>query len=159
MLLDQATELAVSLYPYQVAEVSWRFGGFGLAMTKTTAVVFADALLALSAIGLGSRGGLRIWAGLHVIGVVALIPTLAVFGLDFLQLRGVVRPEARLAFTITGVRAALVAAALVAVWLWAAIAGFKATRPVPQSQRSTDRPWLVTSPHPGSAVPEGPPRV
>jgi len=156
ILFDQAVELAVQYYPYRLGEAPWRFAAFGLAMTKATPVIFADALFAVATLGLRSRLGLRVWAATHLLGLVALALALTLFGLDYLELRRAIRPEARTAFTITASRAGLVASALGSVWLWAAVAGLRGTRKPKDPKGAPDLPVFARARHASLPVDSSP---
>ncbi len=155
ILADQISELAIGLYPYKFGEVGWRFGAFGLAVSKTTWIVFGDALLALAAVGLGSRLGLRIWAVAHLVAAVVMGLALTAFGLDLLQLRPTIRPEVTQAFLLAGIRAALVTGVVVAVWLWAGLVGLRSTRT--SGSKRPQSPLLVGRPTGLGASPEAGP--
>jgi len=128
VLLDQGAELLVSLYPFRVSDTQWRFGAFGLIMGRTTTAILVDVLVFLAAIGLGNRGLLRGWAGLHLVVGFLLVLGLGAFVLDSIELRRQTRPEMTRTFDLAAGRAAVMVLVATFYCIWAAVATFRVTR-------------------------------
>lgn len=146
VLLDQVAELVASLYPFRIEQIQWRFGAFGLIVGRTTTAVIVDALVFLAALGLGHRGVLRAWGGLHFVLAALLIGGLAVFTLDALELRRTVAREAADTFVLAAGRAAVVVAAAVVYCIWAAIAAFRTANWGGPRASPTDQVLVVKRP-------------
>ncbi len=92
ILADQAAEFIVSVYPPRLGAVDWRFAAYGLLIGRTTALVVADLLVQLAAVGLGHRRVLRASVVAHAVVGLLLLLGLAGFALDALQLRRSLQP-------------------------------------------------------------------
>lgn len=130
IIADQAVDVAATLlaHPVSPGAVVWRFGVFGLVATRATTLLVADVMLFAAAIGLEHRRVLRVLGALHLVLAVAVAAALAVFGLDTIQIRGLVGSGAERRFDSAAVRAAVAAALGIVVLGWAGIASLRAGR-------------------------------
>lgn len=127
MLFDQLFELAVSIYPFHLRMVQWRFGAYGLLVGRTTAFVFADMLLVLGIVGLDRRRLLRGWGILHLAVAGLLLPVMGLFALDALEMRQTVRSGVEGPLALAAVRVVLVGAVALGYLLWTGITVLRAT--------------------------------
>ena len=142
VLIDQASEFLTGLAPYRWSSVDWRFGAFGLALGRTTSLVLVDVLVVIAAAARADRRLLRVVAVLHGVLAVTVLVGLALFGLDFLELKRLVSPEKLPAVYYASARAALVAVLLASYSVAVAVGLFRATRL--RGSRTDDGPLLVT---------------
>ena len=126
VLMDQLAELLASTYPFQVGEVKWRFGAFGLFIGRTTTAVIVDMLVLIAAVGLEHRRFLRVWGALHFVVGVLLVAGMAIFSLDVLEMRRSVVPEAAGTLVLASVRAGIVVVAAVIYAFGAGLAALRA---------------------------------
>lgn len=127
---DQAADLIATLVANQPTPgvANWRFGAFGLLVSRSSVLLVADVMLFTAAIGLGHRGTLRVLGGVHLIASALLLAGLGVFALDWLQVRRQVRPETLRAYDLAALRAGAIALLALITLGWAAIASLRATR-------------------------------
>lgn len=122
VLLDQAAELVASMYPFQIGDIQWRFGAFGLIVGRTTTAVLVDVLVFMAALGLMHRSVLGAWAIVHLVAAVALVIGLVSFSLDALELRRRAVPEVAGTFDLAAGRAAVVVLVVAVYCVWAGVA-------------------------------------
>lgn len=138
VLVDQTAILLTSIMPLSPGAVPWRFGAVGLAAGRATPFLLADLLLLAGALLGNHRGWLRGLAFIHLFLGPLVLAVAGFFVLDALEVRQGLPLEARTrALTGAGrALAALVAAALFALWLGARILR---TTPARSGSRSTER--------------------
>ena len=128
VLVDQVSELLVSLRPWDLGRPHWRFGAFGLITGRATILVLLDAMVIA---GAGLRGNvllLRAWAVVHLVAGLALAAAIVLFALDTVQIRGTVTPAAIGGFQAQAARAALTSSLLVLFCLGFGVAALVAGR-------------------------------
>jgi hypothetical protein len=128
VMVDQAAEVLITLFPFQFGVVTWRFGAAGVIAGRTTTAVFLDALVLLAALGLERRRFLRWWGLFHFLVAAVLLAGGALFVLDAIELSNNVKSEAAGVLVLTGVRASLIMALGVIYCCWVGIASVRATR-------------------------------
>lgn len=129
-------DAAVSITPFHVRNVQWRFGAVGM-FTNTLITPGVGFMLAVvTAALLQHVRTQRVLAVLAWIGVVVLLGLLVVFGLDALQTRAMVRPEMVRPFVL----ASTVAACKLVLWTIAFAVFARASRVTRASRRSVDAP-------------------
>jgi hypothetical protein len=128
VLIDQAAELAATLYPFNFTNLQWRFGAFGLIVGRTTTGVIVDILVVIAALGLQHRGFLRGWGIAHLVVAPILLMGLAVFVLDSLELRNAVPSDQAAVMTTAAARAVLMVLLAVIYCVSVTIAAIRATR-------------------------------
>lgn len=131
LLVDQLADLTATLLANSPSPgtASWRFGAFGLLTSRVSVFLLADVMLFAAAIGLDHRKTLRALGIVHLFLVPVLLGGLAVFGLDWVQVRGRVAPGGSNRFDLAGLRAAGLAL-LASVLAWrGGLTAFRAGRP------------------------------
>jgi hypothetical protein len=145
LIASPLADLIAALIPIRPAEVSWRFGAYGL---LTNALVTPILGLAIVLVVSGFRSQRR---PIGIIAVVAgmlaliLIGGFALFVLDYLQLRQAVGTAARGPYDSAAFKAMIVAGLEAAVLLSLAVAGFRASGIVDaaKGRRQRERVGLV----------------
>lgn len=130
IVLDQGADLLATLMSQRMepGAAAWRFGVFGLIVSRTSALVAGDVMLLASLWLLGSRVGLRIAGVMHLLVAAALVAGTGSFALDVLQLRKSIPPAASRQFTLSVLRAGALALGGVVVLGWAGVASIRAAR-------------------------------
>ena len=114
LFLQPFAETASTVWPFRFGEVGWRFAAVGILYTMLPTLLFALLVAAIAAYLLGHRTALRVDGVIAmVLGVGILLLTVG-FVLDAVQLRRIVRPEAKGGYDLTVIKA-LVTAALALV--------------------------------------------
>lgn len=143
IMLDQGADLVATLVSQRLdpGAVAWRFGVFGLAVSRTSALVAGDVMLLASLALLGWRTGLRMAGVMHLLVAAALVAGTGSFVLDVLQLRKTIPPAAARQFTLAVARAGAIAIAGIVALVWAGVASIRAARG--RSGRHRDRTLVV----------------
>lgn len=130
LLLDQLADLAATLLANSPSPgaANWRFGAFGLVTSRLSVLLIADVMLFAAAIGLDHRKVLRLLGVFHLLLVPVLLGALAIFGLDWLQVRGRVPAGGRIRFHLAGLRAAMLALLATLLAGWGGLTAFRAGR-------------------------------
>ncbi len=121
IILDQVTDLAVTLYPFHPDQLSWRLAAYGIGMRRTTWVLVADALVIATATGLEQPRVLYALSMVHGVAAILLVVGLGLFTLDTVQFRGSVRSEALPTVYLAAGRIGLLVPALVGFSIWAMV--------------------------------------
>jgi len=100
-------DIFTNVWPLDAGNVQWRYGFFGITSNYLVGPLFGMCLLAAIAVAAEHRRTILAAAALSALGGVLLLAGLAVFGLDILQLRNNVRPEAEFAFRTGSVKSFL----------------------------------------------------
>lgn len=109
ILVVEVVELLAMVLPPHPGVASWRFGLFGITVSRMPMFVLADAMFLAAALVLGHRRTLLTAAALHLALAILVLPAMAFYSLDALLLRRAVRPQIRMSFDLTAVRALTVA--------------------------------------------------
>jgi hypothetical protein len=150
LLADQLADLTASLLanPPAPGLPTWRFGAFGLLMSRASMLLVADVLLFVPAIALQQRRVLRSLGLLHLVVASGLLAGVILFALDWLQIRKNVRETATRPFDGAALRASVVAVLGLGMSTWAGITVLRVTRPHGRSRRGAGAATLITpSPH------------
>jgi hypothetical protein len=159
IMLFPVVELALTIVPWSPTVVSWRFGAVGLLVRAIMTPLVGLAMVFGTALYLEHRGVLKLVAVVSWFGASTLLLLLAMFALDLMEFRGLVRPESSLAFDTSG---AMVLAKLLAgsaVLAAFGVSGARAARRLGKEARQdpTDRMAFRPRPPRGSAADvEGP---
>jgi hypothetical protein len=131
LLTDQVSDLAATLLANNpsLGTESWRFGAFGLLTSRLSVFLIADVLLFAAALSLEHRRVLRGLGVIHLLVAPALLAGLAVFALDWLQLRSRVGGPAARTFDVAALRAGVLAGFASGLFVWGGVAAFRAGRP------------------------------
>jgi len=128
ILVDQVSDLATGLHPFQLSSSGWRFGAFGLAVGRLTTLVFVDAMLLIAALGRNDRGFLRFWSFLHLPLALFFVAGVLLFCLDAVEMRRSVPPAGARGLLLASARTAFVGIIAAVLFFWVGIAGTRATR-------------------------------
>jgi hypothetical protein len=148
ILVDQAAEFVVSVYPPRLAAVEWRFAAYGLLIGRTTALVVADLLVQLAAVGLGHRRVLRASVVVHAVAGLFLLVGLGGFALDALQLRRSLQPGGPVTLESLELASAQAAGIVVLGLVYCvvvAVAAHRAAQAMPKPMSSPADPMLVVN--------------
>ncbi len=125
LILSPLLDVAGAVWPIRAGEVSWRFGTMGLITNGLVTPILGLALIQLIGTFAEHRGVVRFVAIIElVLGVLVLIG-LALFVLDYLQLRPTVAPNAQAAYDLAAVKAMFIALLETIVLGWVGRAGLK----------------------------------
>ena len=128
LFLQPFIEAFSATWPPRAGEVGWRFAVTGILYTMLPTVLFSLLIAAVAAFFLGHRTGLRLVGVVAlVLGVVVILLT-ASFTLDALQLRRIVRPEAKGGYDLAGMKAVITALLAIAACTALGVGAFRATR-------------------------------
>lgn len=105
ILLVELIEIAAMILPVHPGIPSWRFGLFGITVSRMASFIIADAMFLAAALILGHRRTLMFAAAAHLLLAVLVLPAMAFYTLDALFLRRSVRPVIRPSFDFTAIRA------------------------------------------------------
>src|SRR6185369_4954316 len=144
VIADQLADLTASILAKNPtpALASWRFGVFGLLISRSSVFLIADVMLFAAAIWLGHRRVIRSLGALHFLTALLLLAGLVGFSLDWAEVQRQV-PEAGVrSFRYSTFRASLLALLLAGISVWAGVVAFKATR-VRDKQHRTKAPLLT----------------
>jgi ABC-type xylose transport system permease subunit len=146
VLADQAADLAATLLskPWMPSEANWRFGVFGLLMTRASVFLIGDVMLFSAAILLGHRKTLRSLGVLHLLLVLLLLAGIGLFALDWLQVRRQVGDNLRVV-DLAGIRAAATALLLLLLVGWSGLAALRAGRATKHSHREGEHAPLLSA--------------
>lgn len=148
LILATVLEPALRVWPLRPGDIGWRFGAVGLAANTLAGVVFGLGWLLGVALLLGHRKVLRALAVLSLIVGVVSLAVLGFFALDYLQLRGDVRPELQGGFTRAAVQAVVLTIASGLTSLGLGVGGWKSLRQ--HSRPRAEVPVRGTKFHPQS---------
>lgn len=136
LLLQPLIETVSATWPVRPSLVGWRFAFTGIFYTMLPTTLVALLIAAGAAYLLRHRVVLRIVAILAVLlgGVIVLLTVS--FGLDALQMRKLVRPEAKSGFDMASLKALLTAGIAIIGCIALAFGGFRTSRkPLGAEQR------------------------
>lgn len=139
LFLQPFIEAFAATWPPRASEVGWRFAVTGILYTMLPTVLVALLIAAVAAFFLGHRTGLRIVGVIAlVLGVVVILLTSS-FALDALQLRRIVRPEAKGGYDLAGIKAVVTALLAIASCTVLGVGAFRATQRLPAPEASRRR--------------------
>jgi len=93
IFFDQALDILGGVWPLHPDLTNWRVGTFGVVLARLEFLALADALAIATALFLDHRKVLAVLAAVHLVIGIGLVAGLALFALDVLQLRRVMKPE------------------------------------------------------------------
>jgi uncharacterized membrane protein YraQ (UPF0718 family) len=128
LLLQPLIETVAATWPVRPSLVGWRFAFIGIFYTMLPTVLVGLLIAAGAAYLLRHRGVLQVVAVLAVLlgGVIVLLTVS--FGLDALQMRKLVRPEAKGGFDMASIKALLTAGIATIACIALAFGGFRTGR-------------------------------
>src|SRR5690606_17216411 len=121
LAVNPLVQVLVSISPYRLDDVSWRFGATGMLIAAAPGALLALGLMLLLAALLDHRAAAR-WMGIFAI-LFAVIVGVAVisFGLDALQVRRMIREDAKPRFDSESLKALLTVVLTAPALLWAGL--------------------------------------
>jgi hypothetical protein len=128
LLAQPLIETVAATWPLRPGLVGWRFAFTGIFYTMLPTTMVALLTAAGAAWLLGHRAVLRAVAVLSVLLAGGVILLTVSFGLDALQMRKLVRPEAKAGFDAASLKAVLTAGLAVIGCVTLSVGAFRATR-------------------------------
>ena len=140
LFLQPFIETTSAVWPFRFGEVGWRFATVGILYTMLPTLLFALLIMAIAAFLLGHRTVLQIGGVLALILGVAVILLTSSFALDALQLRRIVRPDARGGYDLAIIKTVVTALIAIAACTMLGVGAFRATQRlgVPGAARRRD---------------------
>jgi hypothetical protein len=127
LIASPLLELLGAVLPVRPSEVSWRFGTFGLLANSSVTPILGLATALAAGVTLDHSRFVRLLAIAEIALALLVILGLALFALDFLQLRHAVTAQARASYDGGSLRAAVNAALAAATLAVLGAAGLRAT--------------------------------
>jgi hypothetical protein len=148
LMLFPLVDSVLSIWPPRSAQVAWRFGAVGLLSRAVMTPLLGFLLAYAIALFLGHRRMLQTVAVLSILLGICVVAALGLFGLDALQMRAQVVPQAKTAFDVASVTAVLKYLFSLVVFAAFAWGGLKAARGAaakhhPRESSAADSPLLV----------------
>jgi hypothetical protein len=125
LIASPAVDLIGAVVPARPAEVSWRFGVFGLFTNALVTPMLGIAIMQVVANLLEQRKTVRRIAIFNLILAIVLVLGLGLFILDYLQLRQAVTGSSRNAYDAAAIKAILVGVLELGVLAWLVVSGFQ----------------------------------
>ncbi len=135
-------DLLASVWPPRLGQVEWRFGTLGLLSGFTLSPLLGLVMCMAAAAVLEHRVVQRVLAVLALFGAVAMVGSIVVFSLDWLQFRAAAPAEARTGMDVGSVKAIIKHALVAASLIWLGIAGWRAGRREHRARRATPPPLV-----------------
>ncbi len=126
LIASPAVDLIGAVVPPRPAEVSWRFGVFGLFTNALVTPMLGIAIMQVVANLLERWKTVRRIAIFNLILAIVLLLGLGLFVLDYLQLRQAVTGSSRNAYDAAAIKAILVGVLELGVLAWLVVSGFQA---------------------------------
>jgi len=147
-ILSPLVDVVTNFYPLDPGSVQWRYGAVGIMSNYLISAVFGLLLGTCIAAIAGGRMARWMFTILDLATAAVLILVLALFSLDVLQLRNVVRPEAADMFKIGALKAALKLVMVAVALALLGIGGLRAARAnggtaAKRGRKDKDAPLLV----------------
>lgn len=125
-------------WTFEFSSVEWRVGAVGL-LSALVSPVFALFLAMITAHLLGHTRNLQILAAASILGCILIGGILGIFALDLLQVRAIVIPEMKRAFTVAGIKAVINFSLMFATLGIMGVTGWKAARRAVASETASAR--------------------
>lgn len=154
LFVQPLIEAGSNTWPPRLGEVTWRFGFGGILSTMLPTVAFAMLVAAVGAYLLGHRKALRGIGWFSLALALVLVVMLAGFGLDALQMRKLVRPEAVGGFDMAVLKAVFVMLLAIVACIALGLGALRATALAPQPvlrRRAAGEGLLVGHAPPGDS--------
>lgn len=142
LVLHQLSDLLISITPMRLDDVTWRYGATGLLIGATPTIAIGLGLMLLVSALLDNRSAAR-WLGIVAM-VVAVVIAFAIlsFGLDALQVRRMIREDAKPGFDDAGLKSMVLAILFVPTLLYTGWQGFRFAKGAGE-KRVDDGPPIV----------------
>jgi hypothetical protein len=142
LVLHQIAEVVVSITPMRLDDVTWRYGATGLLIGSTPTLAIGIGLMLLISAILDNRTAAR-WLGIiAMLGGVVIAFAILSFGLDALQVRRMIREDAKPGFDDAGLKSLVLAVLFVPTLLYTGWQGFRFAKGAGE-KRDTDGPPIV----------------
>ncbi len=150
ILVSSLADPIVQTWPFRFGELRWRFGAVGLATASALGVIFALVWMMGVAALLGHRRALRALSVTHMVLGGLMLAVLALFVLDFLQVRAMVDPRMRGSLDATVLKSMLILGISIPAALGLGIAGWVTTRaaPLSRAERASQDSSILFHPQP-----------
>jgi chromate transport protein ChrA len=142
LVLHQLADVMVSITPMRVDDVTWRYGATGLLIGAAPTMAIGLALMLLVSAVLDNRVAARVLGILAT--VVAVVVGIAIlsFGLDALQVRRMIREDAKPGFDDAGLKTMVLAILFVPALLYTGWQGIRFAKGTGE-KRDADGPPIV----------------
>lgn len=142
VMLHRIVEVVISVTPLRLDDVTWRFGATGLLIGAAPTMALATVLILIVAALLDHRIGAR-WVGIIAIAFAVLVGVAVLsFGLDALQVRRMIREDAKPGFDDASLKSLMIAVLFVPTLLWSGFKGIGFARGA-NERRDVDGPPIV----------------
>lgn len=143
MIVHALAEVLVSITPLRLDDVTWRFGATGLIIGAMPTVALSTGLMLGLAGLLDHRIGAR-WLGLWAILVAVVVGVCVIsFGLDALQVRRMIREDAKPGFDDASLKSLVVVVLFAPAMLWAGWRALGFAKGAGERKGSEDGPPIV----------------
>ncbi len=142
LVLHQLAEVLISITPMRLDDVTWRYGATGLLIGSTPTLAIGLGLMLLVSGVLDNREAAR-WIGIAAMAV-AIVMAIAIlsFGLDALQVRRMIREDAKPGFDDAGLKSMVLAILFIPTLLYTGWRGFQFAKGAGE-KRDADGPPIV----------------
>lgn len=142
LVLHQLAEVMISITPMRLDDVTWRYGATGLLIGATPTVAIGIGLMLLISGLMDNRTAAR-WLGIVAMGVAVIIAfAILSFGLDALQVRRMIREDAKPGFDDAGLKSMVLAIMFVPTMFYTGWQGFRFAKGAGE-KRDVDGPPIV----------------
>lgn len=139
LIASPTVDLIAAIVPPRPAEVSWRFGVFGLFTNALVTPMLGLAIMQIVASLLEQWKSVRRITLFNLVLAIVVLLGIGLFVLDYIQLRGAVRGTSRDAYDAAAIKALLVAILELGVLIWLVVSGFQAAGGIPGSSKKRRR--------------------
>lgn len=143
LVVSPLLDLIGSIWPLRFGEVGWRFGAVGLLTNTLVTPIVGLALATVVAMLLEQWRVVKTLAIVDLVAAGLLVLVLALFALDYLQLRTGVQPAARGTYDLAAYRAIVNALLAAAVLAWLGTGGWRAAQRQPRDERAPNDRGLI----------------
>lgn len=144
VLLDQVTGIITTIWPLMPGQLQWRYGAYGLLVSRLSPLVFANLLLVTGTLLAGGWPSRLVVGLMNVALALALLGGAALFALDAVQMYPLLPLANRSTAGIVGARTVLFGVAAGLLMGWVAVRLLRASRPESPTKRGTS-PLIVAS--------------
>ena len=127
-ILTPVVDVITNVWPMQPGDIQWRFAFFGVSANYLISPLFGLGLLGLAAAYGFHKPMLLVTTVLATVAAVSLLACCLLYGLDILQLRGEVRPEAEFAFRVGAAKSLFKMVITAVALVFIAVGCFKARK-------------------------------
>ncbi|HET9440315.1 MAG TPA: hypothetical protein VFO52_09095 [Longimicrobiales bacterium] len=140
LVLIPLVDAALSLWPWRPGAAQWRFGAIGLASNALMIPAAGLLIMLATSLTLGHWRTLRVFGAVCALAALCTFVSIFLFGLDAIQTRVNVNPNAHLSFTVASFTAAAKLLLATITLIGCAIAGLRTkaerVRPTPKGSQT-----------------------